>query len=77
MAEKTEFVLGANFGTPYGSGSQLIFFGFPMYIVEKNLISCWLTEILTVKPLLTPPSASYEEPPNRLQASRIRIPEPR
>jgi hypothetical protein len=25
MAEKTEFVLGANFGTPYGSGSQLIF----------------------------------------------------
>jgi hypothetical protein len=26
MAEKTEFVLGANFGTPYGSGSQLIFF---------------------------------------------------
>jgi hypothetical protein len=27
MAEKTEFVLGTNFGTPYGSGSQLIFFG--------------------------------------------------
>jgi hypothetical protein len=26
MAEKTEFVLGANFGTPSGSGSQLIFF---------------------------------------------------
>jgi hypothetical protein len=26
MAEKTKFVLGANFGTPYGSGSQLIFF---------------------------------------------------
>jgi hypothetical protein len=25
MAEKTEFVLGANFGTPYGSRSQLIF----------------------------------------------------
>jgi hypothetical protein len=25
MAEKTKFVLGANFGTPYGSGSQLIF----------------------------------------------------
>jgi hypothetical protein len=25
MVEKTEFVLVANFGTPYGSGSQLIF----------------------------------------------------
>jgi hypothetical protein len=25
MEAKAEFVLGANFGTPYGSGSQLIF----------------------------------------------------
>jgi hypothetical protein len=31
MAEKAEFVLGANFGTPYGSGSQLIFFTFNGY----------------------------------------------
>jgi hypothetical protein len=33
MAEKAEFVLGANFGTPYGSGSQLIFIYY--YIMQQ------------------------------------------
>jgi hypothetical protein len=38
MAEKTEFVLGANFGTPYGSGSQLIFFSNSLIIYSYNNI---------------------------------------
>jgi hypothetical protein len=48
--EKTEFVLGANFGTPYGSGSQLIFWLMAVVAVtlveeevavtEKRIIDC-------------------------------------
>jgi hypothetical protein len=42
MAEKTEFVLGANFATPYGSGSQLIFSIVMLLLCdcEKKLFYC-------------------------------------
>jgi hypothetical protein len=40
MAEKAEFVLGVNFGTPYGSGCQLIFFHSTI-IQPNNFIMDW------------------------------------
>jgi hypothetical protein len=40
MAEKAEFVLGANFGTPYGSGSQLIFLDTLYRQVRSDLKIC-------------------------------------
>jgi hypothetical protein len=42
MAEKTEFVLGANFGTPYGSGSQLIFSVMCLSVVGMSFMKMFM-----------------------------------